>query len=74
LEIQLTTDLIAEVTEIPRSGELWFKARKLEKEDWCQDMLKPEHRGVDLVKGVPRNWLLEEYDKFVVHHSNIFHL
>jgi hypothetical protein len=65
LEIQLTTNLIAEVTEIPRTKELWFKARKLEKEDWCQDILKPKHRGADLVKGVPRNWLLEEYDKLL---------
>jgi hypothetical protein len=65
LEIQLTIELIAEVTKIPRSGELWFKARKLEKEEWCQEFLKPEHRGVDLVKGVPRNWILEEYDKFL---------
>jgi hypothetical protein len=65
LEIHLTVDLIAEVTEIPRTGELWFKARRLEKEDWCQDMLKPEHRGADLVKGVPRKWLLEEYDKLL---------
>jgi hypothetical protein len=35
LEIHLTMDLIAEVNEIPRTGELWFKAKKLEKEDWC---------------------------------------
>ena len=63
LEIHLTVDLIVEVTEIPRTGELWFKARKLEKEDWCQDMLRPEHRVDDLVRGVPRKWLIEEYDK-----------
>jgi hypothetical protein len=58
-------DLIAEVTEIPRIGELWFKSRRLEKEYWCQYMLKTEHRGDDLVKGVPRKWLLEEYDKLL---------
>ena len=61
MEIHLTMDLIAEVTEIPRTGELWFKARKLEKEDWCQDILNTEHRESDLVKGVPRKWLLEKY-------------
>jgi ethanolamine ammonia-lyase large subunit len=33
LEIHLTVDLIAEVTDIPRIGELWFKAKKLENED-----------------------------------------
>jgi hypothetical protein len=27
-------------------------------------MPRPEHRGVDLVKGVPRKWMIEEYDKF----------
>jgi hypothetical protein len=31
MEINLTVDLIAEVTEIPRTDELWFKARKMEK-------------------------------------------
>jgi hypothetical protein len=69
LEIHLIVDLIAEVTEIPRIGQLWFKARKLEKEGLCEDMLKPEHRGDDLVKGVPRKWLIEEYDKllFIIH-------
>ena len=33
LEINLTVYLIVEVAEIPRTGELWFKAKKLEKED-----------------------------------------
>jgi hypothetical protein len=65
LEIHVTTDMIVEVTEIPRTGEQWFKAKKIEKEDWCQDMLRPEHRGVDLVKGVPRKWLIEDYDKML---------
>jgi hypothetical protein len=57
--------MIVEVTEIPRIGEQWFKAKKIEKEDWCQDMLRPEHRGVDLVRGVPRKWLIEDYDKLL---------
>jgi hypothetical protein len=66
MEINLTVDLIAEVTEIPMTGEQWFKARKLEKEGWCQDMLKPEHKGANLVKGIPRQWLLEAYDKLLL--------
>jgi hypothetical protein len=28
-------------------------------------MLRPEQRGAELVKGVPRKWLIEEYDKFL---------
>jgi hypothetical protein len=28
-------------------------------------MLKPDHRGDDLVKVVPRKWFLEEYDKLM---------
>jgi len=35
VEIHLTTDFISEVTEIPRSGECYFKAKKIEKHDWC---------------------------------------
>jgi hypothetical protein len=32
-------------------------------------MLRPEHRGDDLVKGVPRKWLIENYEKllFIIH-------
>jgi hypothetical protein len=66
MEINLIVDLIAEVTEIPMTGEQWFKARKMEKEGWCQDMLKPEHKGANLVKGIPRQWLLEAYDKLLL--------
>jgi hypothetical protein len=65
-EIQLKTYLIVEVTYIPRTRELWFKEKKLEKEDRCQDMLKLEHRGSNLVKGVPSNWMLEEHDKLLL--------
>jgi hypothetical protein len=54
--------MIVEVVEIPRTREQWFKANKIAKEDWCQDMLRPEHRGVDLVRGVPRKWLIEDYE------------
>jgi len=28
-------------------------------------MLRLEHRGVDLVRGVPRKWLIEDYDKLL---------
>jgi hypothetical protein len=31
MEISLKVDLIVEVIEIPRTGELWLKANKLEK-------------------------------------------
>jgi hypothetical protein len=65
LEIHVIEDMIAEVIDIPRTREQWFKEKRIEKEDWCQDMLRPEHRGVDLVKGVPRKWIIEEYDKLL---------
>jgi hypothetical protein len=29
-------------------------------------MLKPEHQGANLVKGIPRNWILEAYDKLLL--------
>jgi hypothetical protein len=65
LEIHLTADMIVGVTEIPRIGEKWFKAKKIEKEDWCKDMLRPEHIEADLVRGVIRKWLIEDYDKLL---------
>jgi hypothetical protein len=61
----VTADMISKVTDIPRIGEQWFKAKKIEKKDRCQDMLRPKHRGVDLVRGVPRKWLIEYYDKLL---------
>jgi len=57
--------MIVEVTKIPRTREQWFKEKRIEKEEWCQDMLRPKHRGADLVKGVPSKWLIEEYDKMI---------
>jgi len=65
-EIPLTKELIVDITETPRTGEKWFKGRRLENDDWCQEMLKPEHKGASLVKGVPRSCLLEEFDKVLL--------
>jgi len=65
VEIHLTKYFILKVTEIPRSGECYFKAKKIEKHDWCQDMLKPEFKGAELIKGASRTWILEEYDRFL---------
>jgi hypothetical protein len=63
LEFNMNMDMIVEATETPIIRELWFKTKKLEREYWCQDMLKPENQGANLVKGIPRNWLLEAYEK-----------
>jgi len=66
LEINLNVDIFIEATLIPITRELWFKARQLEKGDRCQYMLKPEHQGANLVKSIPKNWLLEAYDKLIL--------
>jgi hypothetical protein len=65
VEIHLTANFIAKVTKIPRSGECWYKEKKIEKEGWCQDMIKPKLKEANLTKGVPRIWLLEEYDRLL---------
>ena len=74
LEINLNVDIFIEATLIPITRELWFKARQLEKGDRCQYMLKPEHQGANLVKDIPRNWLLEAYDKLLLIIQRFFYL
>jgi len=49
---------------IPTTGEKWFKAMVLSSA--CdKDLLKPEHQASDLSKGVPRNQLIEQFDRIL---------
>ena len=50
--------LITEVTELPSTGEKWFKTT-IPKEVEFRSYLKPEHRGIIWKKSVPSSCLVE---------------
>ena len=52
--------LIAEVTELPRIGEKWFKTT-ITKDVEFKSYLKPEHRDIVWKKSVPSTWLEERW-------------
>ena len=51
-EFMVDESLIAEVTELPRTREKWFKTT-ITKDVEFRSYLKPEHRGVVWKKSVP---------------------
>ena len=51
-EFMVDESLIAEVTELPRTREKWFKTT-ITKNVEFRSYLKPEHRGVMWKKSVP---------------------
>ena len=57
-EFMVDETLIAEVTELPRTGEKWFKTT-ITKNVEFRSYLKPEHRDVVWKKSVPSTWLEE---------------
>jgi hypothetical protein len=53
-----------QATEIPNTGERWFKAMTLNAA-FSKEFLKPEYQGDNLSKGVPINHMLEGFDKML---------
>jgi hypothetical protein len=64
LEFEVTEQSISTTTKIPVQGEKWFKAMSL-KSEFSKDFLKPEYQEDNLSKGVPRNHMLEYFDKML---------
>jgi hypothetical protein len=64
LDFEVTEQSISTTTEIPVQGEKWFKAMSL-KSAFSKDFLKPEYQEDNLSKGVPRNHMLEYFDKMI---------
>jgi hypothetical protein len=64
LEFEVTEASISAATGIPITGEKWFKAMALSSA-YAKDFLKPEHQASDLSKGVPRNQLIEQFDRIL---------
>jgi hypothetical protein len=55
---------ISAATGIPITCEKWFKAMALNA-TYAKDFLKPEHQANDMTKGVPRNHLIEKFDRIL---------
>jgi hypothetical protein len=64
LEFEVSELSISATTEIPNTGERWFKAMTLNVA-FSKEFLKPEYQGDNLSKGVPRNHMLEGFDKML---------
>ena len=60
LEISVSPEAIAAVTEIPRGQEEWFKNFKFDRNP-CKEFLKEAYVNEDYTKAVPRFYLKEHY-------------
>jgi hypothetical protein len=65
LEFEVIEASISVATGIPLTSEKWFKSMALNVA-YAKDFLKPEHQDGDLSKGVPRNQLIEQFDKILM--------
>ena len=59
-EFEIVETLIAEVTELPMTGEKWFKTIVIKNVEF-RTYLKPEHRGLIWKKDIPASFLEEEW-------------
>jgi hypothetical protein len=64
LELEVSEETIEATTEIPNTGERWFKAMNLNA-TFSKEFLKPECQGDNLSKGVPRSHMIEGFDKML---------
>jgi hypothetical protein len=62
LELEVSEATIVVATEIPNTGERWFKYMTLDP-SFSKDSLKLDHQKDHFSKGVPRSHLVEDFDK-----------
>jgi hypothetical protein len=64
LELEVFETSISAAIEIPITRESWFKSMALDAA-YAKDFLKTKYQTDNLSKGVPRNHLVEEFDKIL---------
>jgi hypothetical protein len=64
LEFDVSEASNVAATEIPNTGERWFKSMILNA-TFSKDFLKPDYQKDNLSKGVPRSHLVEGFDKML---------
>jgi hypothetical protein len=63
-EFEIDEALIAEVTELPMTGEKWFKTTVIKNVEF-KTYLKPEHRGLIWKKDIPVSFLEEKWQQLL---------
>ena len=56
--------MIAEVTDLPRTRESWFKTT-ITKNVEFRSYLKPKHKNIVWKKSIPTSWLEEKWQHLV---------
>jgi hypothetical protein len=64
LEFEVSATSISTATGIPITGESWFKSMTLDAA-YAKYFLKPKYEVDNISKGVPRNHLIEQFDKIL---------
>jgi flagellar biosynthesis protein FlhB len=62
--LEVSEATIVATTEIPNTGERWFKSITLNA-SFSKDFLKPDYQKDNFSKGVPRSHLVEGFDKML---------
>jgi hypothetical protein len=64
IELHVDEAIVAATTEIPRTGEIWFKTT-ITKDIKFRSYLKPEHKCIIWKKDIPRSYLEEKWKHFL---------
>jgi hypothetical protein len=64
IELEVSETIIAATTQIPKTGERWFKCMTLNA-SFYKDFLKPNYQKDNFSKGVPSSHLVEGFDKML---------
>jgi hypothetical protein len=64
IEVQVNEAIVAATTEMPRTGERWFKSTTT-KDIEFRSYLKPEHKCITWKKDIPRSFLEEKWQHFL---------
>jgi len=64
LQLIINEETLREVTKLPSRGDKYFKGVGINKE-MCQQFLKEDHQHPDWKKGIPRNYIKEEFHPMI---------
>lgn len=71
LNLQISPEVIALVTEIPRGQERWFKNFRFDMEP-CKVFIKPEFSETELTKAVPKDYINNSYTNLLFNIQRYF--
>lgn len=64
LVFSISEEYISQVTELPQTGERWFKKQPMDEKSWTP-YIRKSRKVYTWVNGVSRNWLKSPWDKIV---------